>query len=214
MAAPRHYGGGSVDYRLYHSVNELAQHQRWLGHAAATLEAWSIPLFVVATFALWLLARPGPARKWKLACGSALASAALALLVNQAVALVWNRPRPYAAHPDATLFGAKSHDPSFPSDHASAAFAIGVAVFLFDRLVGGIFIAAASVVAVGRVVTGVHYPADVAAGALVGAAVALVVVRFAQPAVERIVRSVERLTDPLVARVWRLTPREPKPAAD
>ncbi len=203
-----------MDYRLYHSVNELAQHHRWLGHAAATLETWSIPLFVVATFALWLFARPGPARKWKLACGSALASAALALLANQAVALVWNRDRPYATHPDATLFGARSHDPSFPSDHASAAFAIAVAVFLYDRLVGGIFIAAAAAIAIGRVVTGVHYPADVVAGALVGAAVAFLVVRLAQPAVERIVRAVERLTDPVVALVWRFAARGPKPATD
>jgi membrane-associated phospholipid phosphatase len=203
-----------LDYRLYHWINELAQQHRWLGHTAATLESWSIPLFAVATFALWLIARPGRARKWKLACGSALASAALALLANQAIAVSWSRPRPYATHPDATLFGARSHDPSFPSDHASAAFAIAVAVFLFDRLLGGIFLAAAAAIGIGRVVTGVHYPADVVAGALVGTAAALLVVRLGRPAVERIVGAVEHLTDPIVALVWRFAPREPKPVTD
>jgi undecaprenyl-diphosphatase len=193
-----------VDYFLYHRINELAERHLWLGHVAATLESWSVPLFAVGTIALWPLARPGAARKWKLACGSALASAALALLANQAVARVWARARPYAAHPDATVFGASSHDPSFPSDHASAAFAIAVAIFLFDRLLGGIFILAAAAIAAGRVVAGLHYPADVLAGVLVGSAAAVLVVRAGRPLIERIVRIVERATDPVLSVVWRL----------
>ena len=204
----------TLDYRLYHWINELAERHRWLGDTAAALESWSIPLFAAATVALWLLARPGAERKWKLACGSALAAAALALLANQTVAHFWSRARPYAAHQDATVFSARSHDPSFPSDHASAAFAIAVAVFLFDRLVGGIFILAASSIAAGRVVTGVHYPADVVAGVLVGTAAALVVVRLGRPLIDRIVRVVERMTDPGLALLWRLAPTARKSATD
>jgi undecaprenyl-diphosphatase len=79
-------------------------------------------------------------------------------------------------------------------------------VFLFDRLVGSIFLAAAFVIGVGRVFIGAHYPADVAAGCLVGLASALLVVRISRPAIERIVRVVERVTDPLLASLWRLLP--------
>lgn len=75
-----------MDYRLYHAVNELVAAHAWVGHAAAGLESWAIPAFAIATFALWLLARPGAAQKWKLACASALASAGMAFVVNQAVA--------------------------------------------------------------------------------------------------------------------------------
>jgi len=77
-------------------------------------------------------------------------------LLNSVARVLQQGPPLRHAHPDATLFGARSHDPSFPSDHASRIFAIAVAVFLFDRLVGGIFIAAAAAIAIGRVVTGVH----------------------------------------------------------
>lgn len=203
-----------MDYRLYHRLNELAEHHPWLGHTAATLESWSVPLFAAATLALWLLARPGAERKWKLACGSALASAALALLANQAIAHLWSRARPYAVHPDATVFVARSHDPSFPSDHASAAFAIAVSVFLLDRLVGGIFIGGAAAIAIGRVVAGVHYPADIIAGALVGTTSALVVAHFGRPLIERIIRVVELLTDPVLARVRRLRLIARKPTTD
>jgi undecaprenyl-diphosphatase len=160
-------------------------------------------LLALSTFALWFLARPGAARKWKLACASALASSAVALVLNQLVALAWQRPRPFAAHPGAHVWGARSQDPSFPSDHASAAFAIAFAVFAFDRRVGALFLAAATVLGVGRVVVGAHYPADVLAGALVGLGAALLVPRLARPVVGWIVRLVERLSDPLLAPVWR-----------
>jgi undecaprenyl-diphosphatase len=75
--------------------------------------------------------------RWKRATvAAALLSASLALLANQASAHVWDRPRLFAAHLLAThLFAAPSIDPSFPSDHAAAAFAIAIAVFAFSRVV-------------------------------------------------------------------------------
>src|SRR5881396_1949381 len=131
------------------------------------VENLAVPLIAIATFALWLLDRPGAERKWKLASATALASAAAALLANQLIAQIWHRARPFATHPSAHVWGSRSHDPSFPSDHASAAFAIAFAVLLFDRLAGALFLTAAVVVGFGRIVIGAHYPADVLAGALV-----------------------------------------------
>jgi undecaprenyl-diphosphatase len=193
-----------MDYRVYHAVNRFVFHHAWLGRALADIEKWAVLVVAVATFALWLLARPGGSRKWKLASATALASAALGLLVNQLVAQFWHRARPFAAHRSAHVWGSRSHDPSFPSDHASAAFAIGFAVLLFDRVAGALFLAAAVVIGVGRVLIGAHYPADVLAGVLVGLACAVVVARLARPAIEFVVRIVERLTDPLLAPLWRL----------
>jgi undecaprenyl-diphosphatase len=193
-----------VDYRAYHAINQFVYHHAWLGRGLGTLETWAVPILAVATCGLWLLARPGASRKWKLASACALGSAALALLANQAIAKVWQRRRPFAAHPGSHVWGSRSHDPSFPSDHASAAFAIAFAVFQFDRAVGSVFLAAAAVIAAGRVFIGEHYPLDVLAGCLVGLAAALLVVRVARPVVGRLVRLVERVTDPLLAPVWRL----------
>jgi undecaprenyl-diphosphatase len=195
-----------MDYPLYHAVNELVVDYSWIGRAFNLVESWSVPLLVAATFALWLFARPGSSRKWKLACASALASSGIALLINQLIARMWDRARPFVAHPGVHVWGTRSHDPSFPSDHASAAFGIAFAVFLFDRLVGSIFLTAACAIGVGRVFIGAHYPSDVVAGCLVGLASALLVVRFLRPLIERIVRLVERLTDPLLAPLWRQLP--------
>jgi len=194
----------TVDYRIYHAINQFIYHHAWLGRGLNALEKWAVPVIAVATFALWLLARPGGTRKWKLASACALGSAALALLINQVIGKLWHRQRPFAAHPAAHVWGSRSHDPSFPSDHASAAFAIAFAVFLFDRVVGSIFLAAAVVIGVGRVFIGAHYPLDVLAGCLVGLASALLLARVASPLIDRLVGLVERATDPLLAPLWRL----------
>ena len=192
-----------MDYRLYNAINQFVLHHDWLGRALSVAETWAVPVLAVATFGLWLLARPGGPRKWKLASASALASAALALLIAQVITKIWARERPFAAHPDAHVWGTRSHDPSFPSDHASASFGIAFAVFLFDRVVGSIFIAAATFISVGRVFVGAHYPADVVAGSLVGLGAALLVVRTGMPLIEWAVRLVERITDPLASLLWR-----------
>lgn len=192
-----------MDYRLYHAINAFVAHHSWLGQDLSAIESWSVPVIAVATFALWLLAQPGSERKWKVASASALASAALALFVNQLIAEVWHRARPFAAHSNARVWGSRSHDPSFPSDHASAAFAIAFSVLLVDRAVGALFVAAAAALAIGRVVVGAHYPADVAAGCLVGLASAVVVYRLAPRLLLPAVRWAARVTDPLLAPLWR-----------
>lgn len=192
-----------MDYRAYHAINQLVYHHASLGRDFNLLETWAVPALAIATFALWLLARPGAGSKWKLASACALASAGLAMLINQGIAQLWHRARPFATHPSAHVWGSRSHDPSFPSDHASAAFGIAFAVFFFDRLVGGIFLGAATLIGVGRVFVGAHYPADVLAGCLVGLGAAVLVVRLARPLVDRLVRLVERVTDPLLAPAWR-----------
>lgn len=193
-----------MDYRVYHSVNDFVARHVWLAHVFSALETVLPTLLGVAAFGLWLLARPGSGNRWKLASASALASAALGLLVNRVVGAFWDRPRPYQTHPGVHVWGGHSHDPSFPSDHASAAFGIAFAVFFFDRLVGSLFLLAAIAISVGRVLVGVHYPADVLAGCAVGFASAVVVVRLARPFLALCVRLVERVTDPLVAPAWRL----------
>lgn len=101
-------------------------------------------------------------------------SAALALGIAQIIVHVWERPRPYVAHADsAHLFIQASHDPSFPSDHATASFAIAVSLLLRHRRVGILAVVMAAVLSVARVAVGTHYPSDVLAGASLGSASAL-----------------------------------------
>jgi undecaprenyl-diphosphatase len=192
-----------MDFRVYHAVNAFVFRHEWLADGFGGIEATAPVALALATVGLWLLARPGADRKWKLASASALASAGVGLLVNQLIAQAWHRPRPYQAHPAVHTWVSRSHDPSFPSDHASAAFGIAFAVLMFDPVAGALFTAAAALIGLGRILVGVHYPGDIVAGALVGLASALVVVKLARPLLRLLVRLAERVTDPLLAPVWR-----------
>ena len=191
-----------MDWRLYHGIYSASLHHHWLGTLFSDVEKASIPFMVVVTAALWLLARPGGDRKWKLASGSALTAAALALLGNLVLHSLWDRPRPYETHAISHPWST-STDASFPSDHASASLAIAFTILAFDLPVGIVFVAAAVLIAVGRVLIGAHYPGDVGASLVVGAVCAFVVVRYARPVIAFLVRLVERATDPVLRPLWR-----------
>lgn len=166
-----------------------------------------MPLYAFATVALWLAARPFGAGRWKQACVAALGSAAVALLASQAISHTWARPRPFVAHAEGThLLAPPSIDPSFPSDHAAAAFAIAFAVLAFSRRAGFGFLAAAALIGLSRIALGVHYPADVLGGAVLGWASALFVTTLGGPWVLRLATLLGRVTDPVLAHLWQRLP--------
>ncbi|MDQ3866781.1 MAG: phosphatase PAP2 family protein [Actinomycetota bacterium] len=195
-----------IDWTIFHVLNGSLRGHRLLGDGIEDFVTdWAVPVFVVATLSLWLFDRPGPWYRWKIACLSALASAGLGLLAAQLISHLWARERPFEAHPAQTLLLAPpSHEPSFPSDHAVAAFAIAFSVSLTGgRRTGALFLAAASTVAVTRIFVGLHYPGDVAGGALVGLLASLVVFLAGGNRWSPIAAALSRLTDPLVAPAWR-----------
>jgi membrane-associated phospholipid phosphatase len=192
-----------VDWRIYHAINTFVTHHAWLGTIFKFIETYGTYAIGIAAAALWLLSRPGGDRKWKVAAGSALGSAALALLVNKLISSSWHRDRPYQTHHVARIWGARKTDPSFPSDHASASLAIAVAVILLDSFAGLLFLVLALLITVGRVIVGEHYPGDVLAGVVIGTVCAYVVVTFARPVIAFLVRLFERVTDPMLRPLWK-----------
>lgn len=81
-----------------------------------------------------------------------------------------NRERPFVTYPD-IIKKTDTHSPSFPSGHTSNAFATATSLSLAYPKLYIIFpsFAYAGTVAYSRMHLGVHYPSDVAAGAVIGA---------------------------------------------
>jgi undecaprenyl-diphosphatase len=164
-----------VDFSLLDVFNDAAQRNDAFEDVASFF-AVDGQFLIVAILALLFLTRG----RWASAQGRRAVAAAgfsalAALGVAQVISHLWERPRPSVAHPDGVqLFIPASPDPSFPSDHATAAFAIAVSIWLRHRTAGWIALALATLVSVGRVAVGVHYPGDVLGGAALGTLVAVV----------------------------------------
>jgi undecaprenyl-diphosphatase len=191
-----------LDWSIFHELNGVLRHQDRGQDAAEIFNAWAIFVLVAVTGALWFLARPGGSLRPKLAALSAALAAALALLVNAALGRLWFHDRPFVDHPHATLLLVPhAADNSFPSDHASVAFAVAFAVVAFYRRVGLGLVIGAAAVAIDRVFVGVHYPVDVASSLLIGLGSALLVTMVGRGLVERMVRLLSKLSDPVVGAV-------------
>jgi undecaprenyl-diphosphatase len=188
-----------MDWSLTRTLNAfLAAHDGLEDPLVAYVNAAEL-LFAGALAAVFLLAR-GPARRSaRRLAAAAGGSAAVALLVAQVVSHLVARPRPFVAHAAALhIFSAHAADPGFPSDHATAAFAIATAILLRDRRWGVLVMALACVLAIGRVAMGVHYPTDVVGGAALGCACALALwLPALRRLVHRIADAVGRAADAL-----------------
>lgn len=171
-----------MDTTWYRDVNRFAVHTSWLHPIMRDDALYGVGLFAVLVLAAWWYARFGrlATRAVAATVWTALGTVS-AVGVNQLIAHAVQRPRPFLAMPGAEVLVAKSHDFSFPSDHAVTAGAatagLWVASYYGPRIVRHLAIVSsvlAALLAFARVYVGVHYPGDVIVGLGVGAAVVLV----------------------------------------
>jgi len=96
---------------------------------------------------------------------------ATAWLVTYIMEYIFNRRRPFRTLHKKTLGTYWVPTPSFPSAHATIAFALATSAVMIVPSWGWILYFPAILVAFGRVYVGVHYMSDVTAGAVVGSIV-------------------------------------------
>ena len=82
--------------------------------------------------------------------------------------------RPYEALDIEPLIVKDTHGRSHPSRHTFSIFAIAMAFLAWNTAAGIVLLVAGCYMAVVRVLGGVHYPRDVAAGAVLGIAAGLI----------------------------------------
>jgi undecaprenyl-diphosphatase len=164
-----------MDWSLLDALNGFLFHHDAVEDPLLFYVNASEALFAATLVILFFAARGDRHAGWRRAAFAAVLSAALALAVGQVIADLVDRVRPFVADPHAVhLFAAHAADASFPSDHATASFAIAVAILLRKRGWGIVALIAAALLSVGRVAVGYHYPSDVLAGMALGTAAALI----------------------------------------
>lgn len=89
------------------------------------------------------------------------------------VVAFYNRPRPYQTWDIQPLIKKDSLGKSFPSRHVFSATTIAMFTLLLNPWLGGTMLFLAAILAILRVLGGVHYPSDVLAGYVIGILVGL-----------------------------------------
>lgn len=84
---------------MLHDLNEFMRTHDLVEDPITLFASLAVAIYAFATIALWFVSRPYGVQRLRLACTSALVSAAAGLLLNQAIGHLWFRERPYVEHP-------------------------------------------------------------------------------------------------------------------
>ncbi|UUZ86338.1 undecaprenyl-diphosphatase [Paenibacillus sp. P26] len=162
-----------LDYQLFQLVNGLAASISFFNPVMRFLAEDAEYLFYIGVIIYWFIRTESNRRM----IVQALTAACLGLAVSGLIGMVYYRDRPFVTH---VVFQLIKHaaNASFPSDHATGAFVIATTIWLFRKKDGLVWLILAACIAFSRVWTGVHYPSDVLAGALLGIVAAVGVHRI------------------------------------
>ena len=93
-----------------------------------------------------------------------------AVVISELLSKLIDRSRPFVASKEITLLIPHDADGGFPSHHTTVMVAIAVALWFRNHNFGRLLFTLAIVSGVARVGAGIHYPTDILAGLIIGAA--------------------------------------------
>lgn len=184
----------NLDTRLFDLLTAGPEAPAWLVSAASVIAIAVVPVVALILLVVWIKGWSRPALL------DAVAGGLAGLGVVQVIGVLAYRPRPFEIGLGLNLM---NHAPenSFPSDHATLMFALGVSLTMSPLRKAGLFLLHLGLaVGWGRVYLGAHFPFDILGGAVIGAACALAV--RAVPQRQTLWAFVERLYKLVLARVF------------
>ncbi len=183
-----------MDTRWYLDINRFARNTSWAHGFMAPYALWAgvMVLGLLLVVAWWRSRREGPravaAVLW------AAVGTLVAVGLNQPIAHLVGRVRPYDVLRGVEVLVPRAQDFSFPSDHATATGAIVCGLFLAGRRqLAWVATGLGALLVFARVYVGAHYPTDVVGGLIFGAIVVAVLyplaMRLLVPLVERVAKT-------------------------
>lgn len=162
-----------MDFYLYKQLNGLADRHHALEEIPRFVAQDGQLLFLVLLAALFFAHGKWRSRNGRHGVAAAGFSAMLALATAQVIASLWIAGALRGPSQRRAPAAGAIARPSFPSDHATGAYAIAFAILLRHQKGGVVALILATLVAVARVALGTHYPTYVLGGAALGALAAL-----------------------------------------
>lgn len=108
------------------------------------------------------------------------AAVAIADLAARLLKTLIDVERPSTRYAEPKPLVTAPHDHSFPSGHAATSFAAMTVLCAAVPRAAPVWVLLAAAIAFSRVYVGVHYPLDILGGAVLGAAIAIALLRLAR----------------------------------
>src|SRR5579872_3644589 len=121
------------------------------------------------------------------------------LIVTELIRYLYFRSRPEIVHPIINMTP-KQSESAFPSGHATGMFSIAMAIYFYNKKLGWLLLVMSVITAIARVSIGVHYPSDVAAGAIIGILTAWITEKTLFRKIDNFVRKLSDFSD----RIFKL----------
>lgn len=173
---------------IFERINDLAGHVQLIDDGMVLAARYTVFVIASLVIASWFV-RVGTGEDRRMAVYTAVLSAAIALGIAAVIQQIYVHQRPFVVRDDVVLLLKHGADTSFPSQHSTVAFAMAMGIALYRSRLGVALLLLASVTAFSRVYVGVHYPADVFGGAVIGGGAAISALGL-RPALARIDRSI------------------------
>ena len=153
-----------VDYFIFQQINKFTGRWEFLD-ALSIFFAKYLGYFLV--FLLFLFLIKDFKKYLPMVIQGFLAAILARLGFTEIVRLFWNRPRPFIGNHINLLLN-HSASSSFPSGHAAFFFGLSTIVYFYNKKAGYLFFLASFLISIARVFTGLHWPSDILAGAIIG----------------------------------------------
>lgn len=102
------------------------------------------------------------------------------LIIVEIIRYLFARVRPFVFLNFQPLFQYDPNKFSFPSGHAAFYFALSTIIYFYNKKAGLFFYLASFLISISRVFSGVHWPSDILAGAIVGIFSGWLTIRFSR----------------------------------
>lgn len=149
----------------FRMINNLGKEFPFLNPPFVFIAEYLLVLLAIAVLMFFFV----PQIQNRLMAVCALLAVILAELIRIPAGMLHSNLQPFAELANVNQLIDKTIGNSFPSDHTILFFSICVTFALFQRRFAWLWLSIAVLVGISRIWVGVHYPADVLAGALIAA---------------------------------------------
>lgn len=154
---------------IFRTINDLGKQYSFLNSAMVFLAEYMVYILALIVLAYWFTS----SRKSRMMVIQAMVAFVIAEVIGKIAGEFHLNYQPFAVLPDVNKLVDHTVDNSFPSDHTILFFSICFSFWFVRKKTGLLWLILAFCVAISRIWVGVHYPFDVAIGALIGVVSAL-----------------------------------------